>query len=186
MHQSTKGTIWQSLFYIGYTARSVTIRQERKSERIPFWSISLCTVPYVKIQRLSTLCVWKRSYVNRNAHKQIHTVVLCGLFLRSFGLLEIYCYNSSDSKFLKDFQKIFLSYVTNAIFCNYILWEDKLKYRDISDQDINSILLFRLQRKTSVAEICQTEWRCGRQCRMKLYCNESKIFSMTDANIWSC
>ena len=132
--------------------------------------------PVCKNTTLAMLYVWKRSYVNRDAHKQIHTVVLCGLFLRSFGLLEIYWYNSSDSIFLKDFQKIFLSYVTNAIFCNYILWEDKLKYRDISDQDINSILLVRLQRKTSVAEILWTEWRCDRQCRMKLRCNEPLNF----------
>ena len=76
VHLNTKGTIWKNQIppYIGYTALYVTIRREPKSERIPFWSISLCTVLYVKIQLLLMLYVWKRSYVNRNAHKQIHTV----------------------------------------------------------------------------------------------------------------
>ena len=51
-----------------------------------------------------------------------------------------------------------------------------MKYRDISDQDINAMLSVRLQRKTSVAEIYRTEWRCGRQCRIEFLGYEPQNF----------
>jgi hypothetical protein len=49
---------------------------------------------------------------------------------------------------------------------------------DIPDQDIESIIcnIVRLQRKTSVAEIYRTEWRCGRRCRIEFLGYEPQNF----------